>query len=152
MAGRLWNLRLIFVNGLRAARRRERNQGEQRRPADSLSAGARGAVARMLQRPGAPSMARMLQSPGAPFLSWVVSLSLRVPGLRCLLPSASASGHRLAVDHRFVFTNKHDVYGKAGMPFYKSSYLTIQFPEETHPEKERKGRGRVCQFIDCFQK
>lgn len=75
--------------------------------------------------------------------------SLRI---RCLLPSASASGHRLAVDHRFVFTNKHDVYGKAGMPFYKSSYLTIQFPEETHPEKERKGRGRVCQFIDCFQK
>lgn len=74
------------------------------------------------------------------------------PRLRCLLPSASASGHRLAVDHRFVFTNKHDVYGKAGMPFYKSSYLTIQFPEETHPEKERKGRGRVCQFIDCFQK
>lgn len=51
-------LKIDFCQQVTSSLEKERNQGEQR-PADSLSTGARGAVARMLQSPGAPFLTEM---------------------------------------------------------------------------------------------
>lgn len=51
----------------------------------------------------------------------------------------------------FVFTDRRDIYGTAGMPFIRAATQQSSFLKTSALEKGRTGHVRVCRFRDCFQ-